>query len=119
MRILAKITGIVLLLAGLVFTYTPNLWSKAPLSNDAYQRIESRVVWGFLIGLGLFFIVHDAWSAWKLILCALFFLLNLGVIIARIFGLSFDGYFSKQILWLAIEIAVLIIFGILYRYAKH
>ena len=81
--------------------------------------IEVRVKWGFLIGLGILFIVYNQWSDWKLTVCALLSFLTLGIIIARLLGFVLDGFFSKQLHWLTIEIVVLIIFGILYRYADN
>tara|TARA_B100001179_G_C18421656_1_gene330552 strand:- start:8 stop:367 length:360 start_codon:yes stop_codon:yes gene_type:complete len=119
MATILKIIGAVLLVSGCIFTYKPNLVSKIPLPKDPYQMIEMRVLWGFLIGLGIFFSLHKQWTAWKLTVCALLFCLTLGIIIARLFGFVLDGYFSKQILWLTIEIVALIIFGILYSYADH
>ena len=119
MATILKIIGAVLLVSGCIFTYKPNLVSKIPLPKDPYQMIEMRVLWGFLIGLGIFFILHKQWTAWKLTVCALLFCLTLGIIIARLFGFILDGYFSKQLLWLTIEIVALIIFGILYSYADH
>ncbi|PNW27268.1 DUF4345 family protein [Formosa algae] len=114
-----KIIGAVLLLAGFVLTYKPNLISKFPLPENAYQMIEVRVKWGFLIGLGIMLIFYNQWSDWKLTVCAVLFFLTLGIVIARLFGFVLDGFFSKQVIWLTIEIVVLIIFGILYSYADN
>ena len=108
-----------LLVLGCIFTYQPNLVSKIPLPENPYQMIEIRVVWGFLIGLGISFIFHNQWSDWKLTGCAILFCLTLGIIIARLFGFVLDGFFSKQLFWLIIEIVALIIFGILYSYANN
>ena len=119
MATILKIIGAVLLVSGCIFTYKPNLVSKIPLPKDPYQMIEMRVLWGFLIGLGIFFIFHKQWNACKLTVCALLFCLTLGIIIARLFGFVLDGFFSKQVFWLTIEIFALIIFGILYRYADN
>ncbi|MFC5284673.1 DUF4345 family protein [Pedobacter alpinus] len=119
MTFFLKIVGVILLIGGCVLTYKPNLISKIPLPENPYQMIEMRVRWGFLIGLGILFIFFNQWSDWKLTVCALLFFLTLGIIIARLFGFVLDGFFSKQLLWLTIEVVVLIIFGILYRYADH
>ena len=119
MTVFLKIIGTVLLIAGCVLTYKPNLIRQIPLSENPHQMIEVRVKWGFLIGLGILFIFYTQWSDWKLAVCAVLFFLTLGIIIARLFGFVLDGYFSKQILWLTIEIVALIIFGILYSYADH
>lgn len=119
MNLFLKIIGVVLLVSGCVLTYKPNLISKISLSENPYKMIEVRVKWGFLIGLGILFIFYNQWSDWKLTVCALLFFLTLGIVIARLFGFVLDGFFSKQLLWLTIEIVVLIIFGILYRYADN
>ncbi|RZJ99805.1 MAG: DUF4345 domain-containing protein [Flavobacterium sp.] len=97
----------------------PDIISKIPLPKNPYQMIEMRVKWGFLIGLGILFIFCNQWRDWKLTVCAFLFFLTLGIIIARLFGFVLDGFYSKQLLWLGIEVVVLIIFGILYRYADH
>lgn len=119
MTVFLKIIGTVLLIAGCVLTYKPNLIRKIPLSENPHQMIEVRVKWGFLIGLGILFIFYTQWSDWKLAVCAVLFFLTLGIIIARLFGFVLDGFFSKQVFWLTIEIFALIIFGILYRYADN
>ena len=110
-----KIDGVVLLMAGCV----PNIISKFPFPENAYQMIEMMIKWGFLIGLGMFLIFYNQWSNWKLLVCAVFFFLTLGIVIARLFGFVLDCFFSKQLLWLTIEIVALLIFGILYRYANN
>lgn len=119
MSFFLKIVGVILLISGCVLTCKPNIISKIPLPENPYQMIEMRVKWGFLIGLGILFIFFNQWRAWKLTVCALLFFLTLGIIIARLFGFVLDGFFSKQLLWLTIEIVALFIFGILYRYADN
>lgn len=114
-----KIIGAVLLLAGCVLTYKPNIISKIPLPENGYQMIEMRVKWGFLIGLGMLFIFYNQWSNWKLLVCAILLFLVLGIVVARLLGFILDGYFSKQLLWLTIELVALLVFGILYRYANN
>ncbi|RXG21715.1 putative protein DUF4345 [Leeuwenhoekiella polynyae] len=108
-----------MILAGCVLTYKPNIISKIPLPENAYQMIEIRVKWGFLTGLGILLIFYNQWSNWKLLACAVLFFLILGIVIARLFGFVLHGFFSKQLLWLTIEIVALLIFGILYRYANN
>ena len=119
MTVLLKIIGAVLLIGGCALTYKPNIISKIPLPENAYRMIEMRVKWGFPIGLGILLIFYNQWSNWKLLVCAVLFFLTLGIVIARLFGFVLDGFFSKQLLWLTIEIVALIIFGILYRYANN
>lgn len=66
MILFLKIIGAVLLIAGCVLIYNPNIISKIPLSENPYQIIEMRVKWGFLIGLGLLFLFFNQWNDWKL-----------------------------------------------------
>ena len=119
MTVFFKIIGAVLFMAGGVLTYKPNIISKIPLPENAYQMIEMRIKWGFLIGLGMLLIFYNQWGSWKLLVCAVLFFLTLGIVIARLLGFVLDDFFSKQLLWLTIEIVALIIFGILYRYANN
>ncbi|MFZ0598015.1 MAG: hypothetical protein WAM46_13615 [Flavobacterium sp.] len=119
MSLFLKIIGAVLLIAGCVLTYKPNIISKIPLPEKPYERIEMRIKWGFLIGLGILVLFFNQWSDWKLTVCAFLFFLTLGIIIARLFGFVLDAFYSKQLLWLTIEVVVLIIFGILYRYEDN
>lgn len=119
MTFFLKITGVILLIAGCVLTYKPNIISKIPSPENLYQMIEIRVKWGFLIGLGIFLTFFNEWSNWKLSVFAVLFFITLGIIIARLVGFALDGFFSKQLLWLTIEVVALIIFRILFRYADH
>ncbi|MGE8344127.1 MAG: DUF4345 family protein [Flavobacterium sp.] len=119
MTLFIKIIGAVLLIAGCILTYKPNIISKIPLIENPYQMIEMRVKWGLLIGLGILFLFFNQWNDWKLTVCAFLFFLTLGIIIARLFGLVLDAFYSKQLLWLTIEVVLLIIFEILYRYEDN
>ncbi|MHC8949849.1 DUF4345 family protein [Sphingobacterium hungaricum] len=114
-----KISGVILIIAGFIFTLKPDLVTKFPTSIDAYQMIEKRVPWGLLIGLGLFLLFYTNWTSWGLGIVAFLFALTLGIIIARLTGLLIDGFFVKQIWWLLIELAVLFLFGFLYWKQKH
>lgn len=108
-----KIAGIILVVIGLIMTYKPNLITGSP-TTDPYQMIEKRVKWGFTIGLGIFLTFHRDWSSWQLTIIALLISLTLGIVIARLLGFVLDGYFTKQLLWLLIELAALLLFGFLY-----
>ncbi|UZR99728.1 DUF4345 family protein (plasmid) [Chondrinema litorale] len=114
MNILLKILGVILLIAGFVLAYKPDLMSSQPMPSDPYQMIEKRVMWGLVIGLGILFIFHHQLSPWQLSVSALLSALTLGIVLARLLGLVMDGIFTKQLLWLAIEIAFLLIFGFWY-----
>lgn len=113
MNLPLKIAGIILVVIGLILTYKPNLITGSP-TTDSYQMIEKRVKWGFAIGLGVFLIFHRDWSSWQLTITALLSALTLGIIIARLLGFVLDGFFTKQLLWLFIELAALLLFGFLY-----
>ncbi|MDR7131820.1 hypothetical protein J2X69_004185 [Algoriphagus sp. 4150] len=114
MNMLLKISGVILLMAGLILAYKPGLLSTYPLPTDPYQVIEKRVRWGFMIGLGLLLLFHHPWTPWGLTVSALLIALTTGIIIARLLGMLWDGFFAKQMLWLAVELGALLIFGFLY-----
>ena len=114
MNLLLKISGVILLSAGLILAIKPDLFSKFSTSVDAYQMIEKRVKWGILIGLGGFMIFNNTWTSWGSLAAGLLVSLTLGIIIARLTGLVSDGFFIKQLYWLLIEMIALIIFGFLY-----
>ena len=101
-------------LAGCILTFKPDLLVKFQPPIDAYQMIEKRVKWGFLIGLGIFLTFHDDWASWGLSITALLAALTFGLIISRITGIILDGYFSKQLIWLLTEVVAFVIFGFLY-----
>ncbi len=101
MAISLKIIGIVLFVAGLVLTCKPNLISKISVQESGYQMIEMRVKWGFIIGLGLYLFFFNDWNSWKSVLSALLFFVTLGIIISRLSGFVLDGFFIKQLFWLA------------------
>lgn len=114
MNTLLKIIGLLLLIAGFVLAYRPDLVSTQAMPTDPYQMIEKRVGWGFAIGLGLFLIFHPPWLPWGASISGLLFALTLGIIAARLLGFVLDGLFVKQWLWLAIELLALLFFGWLY-----
>lgn len=47
MNSLLKISGVILLSAGLILAIKPDLFSKFSTSVDAYQMIEKRVKWAY------------------------------------------------------------------------
>lgn len=118
MNMLLKISGVILLMAGLILTYSPELISTHPIPTDPYQVIEKRVRWGFVIGLGLLLLFHHPGTPWGLTVSALLVALTTGIILARLLGMVLDGFFAKQMLWLAIELGSLLIFGFLYGKLK-
>jgi|GEM_PF-1010823 len=114
MNIIFKISGIILIISGIILTCKPDLISSSPAPLNGYDMIEKRVKWGLLIGLGIFPIFHQQWAHWSLTIWALFSALTLGIIVARLLGFILDGLFAKQMLWLLIELVVLAIFAFLY-----
>ncbi|WP_294246199.1 hypothetical protein [uncultured Chryseobacterium sp.] len=114
MSFILKFLGGIVLSVGLALVFKPNLFTTSAASIDGYQTIEKRVLRGFLLGIGLFMLFFSSWNSWKLILLAFLIALTVGVMTARIVGLALDGFYTKQIYWLLIEMMILIIFGFLY-----
>lgn len=114
MNLLLKISGVILLIAGFMLAIKPDFFGKFSTFINPYQMIEKRVKWGMLIGLGVFLILHNNWASWGPIAMVLLISLTLGIILARLTGFVLDGFFIKQLFWLLIELAALLIFGFFY-----
>lgn len=114
MGTLLKILGIMAILVGLLLSYKPDLLHSSPMPSDAYLAIERRVKWGFLIGLGTGLCFHPYLWPWRLFFPGILMALILGIIIARLFGFALDGFFVKQLQWLAIECVTWILFAFWY-----
>jgi len=119
MNSLLRIAGIIFLSAGVILTFKPHFFGKFSTPPDAYQIIEKRARWGMLIGLGGFMLFYNNWISGGPIITALLASLTAGIIIARLAGLVVDGFFIKQLYWLLIELAALLIFGILFWKQTH
>lgn len=119
MNLLLKITGVVLLIAGFVLAFKPDLFGKSTPPIEPYQMIENRVKWGMLIGLGGFLIFYNSSASWSLTATVLLSALTIGIIIARLIGFILDGFFTKQLYWLLMELAFLLALGLVYWKQKH
>nr|WP_294782682.1 hypothetical protein [uncultured Flavobacterium sp.] len=118
MNAFLKISGIILLIMGIILVFKPHLFSKFPLPADGYMMIEKRVKWGLLIGFGIFLIFCSSWTSWGLTVTALLTALTIGVIAARLTGFVLDEFFVRQLYWLGLEFTVLIFLGYLYLKIK-
>ena len=112
--IILQIVGFLVLLAGFVLTYNPELVSNKPIPEDTFRAIERRVWWGLLIGFGLLFMFHHQFKPYLFTLAATGMTLTLGVLISRMMGIALDGSVPKQWVWVAVEIVMVLAFGIWY-----
>jgi hypothetical protein len=119
MTTLLKLSGVILLIGGIILTIKPDFFCKIATTPDPYQMIEKRVMWGILIGLGGFLIINNSWSSFGLIPTVLLLSMTIGIILARLTGFVLDGFFTKQLYWLLVEIAVLLILGLWYFKQKY
>ncbi|WP_456294855.1 hypothetical protein M1D72_05660 [Vibrio sp. AK197] len=106
-----KIVGFLAIAAGLIMAFSPTLLGLSSSQLDAYASIESRVKWGFLIGLGAFLVTQNHLIPWSVTLPGLFFWLTAGIVVARSIGIMLCGLAGKQWLWLLTEVMVLVVFG--------
>ncbi len=72
-----------------------------------------------LIGLGGFLIFYNSSASWSLTATVLLSALTIGIIIARLIGFILDGFFTKQLYWLLMELAFLLAMGLVYWKQKH
>lgn len=114
MNWILKITGAIIIAAGILLTFRPELLSPATSQYAGYEMIEKRVRWGFLIGTGVFLCFFQHWGHWGLTTWALLAALIFGIIIARLLGSFLDGFFMKQFFWLIIEMILGAVFTWLY-----
>jgi hypothetical protein len=109
-----KITGVIIIAAGVLLTFKPELVNPAASQIAGYELIERRIRWGFLIGIGIFLCFFRHWGNWGLTVWALLAALTYGIIIARLIGSFLDGFFMKQFYWLMIEMILAAVFSWLY-----
>ncbi|MBO9658925.1 MAG: DUF4345 family protein [Chitinophagaceae bacterium] len=109
-----KASGLIIISAGIVLSFKPDLVSPPASKYTGYEMIESRVKWGVLIGLGIFLTFFQRWGQWGATTWAILATLTFGIIIARLIGFVRDGLFNKQILWLLIEVVIAMIFSLAY-----
>jgi hypothetical protein len=113
MNLTLKASGLIIIAAGIVLSFKPDLVSPSASQYTGYEMIESRVKWGLLIGFGIFLTVFQRWGQWGPTTWAILATLTFGIIMARLIGFVLDGFFSKQILWLLIEVVIALIFSLL------
>jgi hypothetical protein len=92
MNINTRILASLLIISGIMMTLKPWLFSQAPKHGSGYAMIEKRVLWGLLIGSGIFLIHFQQWGRWELTAWAILSSLAFGIIIARMLGMVLDGF---------------------------
>ncbi len=113
-KILLQVAGFILLLSGVVLSYTPELVSSKPIPEDTFHAIERRVRWGFLIGLGMLLMFHHQVKPYLFTAAALGMTLILGALISRVMGIVLDGSAPRQWMWVVVEFVMVIGFGVWY-----
>lgn len=113
-KIVLQIVGVVILLLGVILSYNPELVSNKPIPEDAFQAVERRVRWGFLMGAGMLLIFHHQITPYFFTVAALGMTLTLGALISRVMGIFLDGSVPRHWMWIAVELVMVIGFGIWY-----
>ena len=107
-NIILKSIGVLLIFAGIVLAWNPELISNKPVPNDIFEAVERRIWWGLLIGLGCLLLFHHQISPWQTTLAATGSSLLFGLLIARLIGIMLDGSVLKQWINVGIEIVIMI-----------
>ncbi|MGL6258678.1 DUF4345 family protein [Vibrio sp. WXL210] len=105
--LLLKLTGILLLIIGVVLVVNPELISNKPIPDDTFAAIERRIWWGLIIGLGTLLLFHHELTPWLTTLAATGASMMFGLLVARLIGIMLDGSLIKQWLYVGIELALL------------
>ncbi|QHJ10702.1 hypothetical protein FX988_00922 [Paraglaciecola mesophila] len=113
-KIILQVVGFIILFLGGVLSYNPELVSSKPIPVDTFQAVERRVRWGFLMGTGMLLIFHHQITPYFFTVAALGMTLTLGALISRVMGIVLDGSVLRHWMWVAIELIMVIGFGIWY-----
>lgn len=113
-KIVLQVVGVIILLLGAILSYNPELVSNKPIPEDAFQAVERRVRWGFLMGVGMLLIFHHQITPYLFTVAALGMTLTLGALISRVMGIFLDGSVPRHWMWVAVELVMVIGFGIWY-----
>lgn len=105
--LLLKLTGILLLIVGVVLVVNPELISSKPIPDNTFAAIERRIWWGLIIGLGTLLLFHHELTPWLPTLAATGASMMFGLLVARLIGIMLDGSLIKQWLYVGIELALL------------
>lgn len=113
-KIVLQVVGFIILVLGGILSYNPELVSNKPIPEDAFQAVERRVRWGFLMGAGMLLIFHHQITPYLFTIAALGTTLTLGALISRIMGIVLDGSVQRHWMWVIVELVMVIGFGIWY-----
>ncbi|WP_026970875.1 DUF4345 family protein [Aliagarivorans marinus] len=105
---LAKIIGVLLIVAGVVLAWNPELVSNKPIPSDTFQATERRIWWGLLIGVGTLLMFHHQLQPWGATIAATGASLLFGLLVARLIGIMLDGPVVKQWINVGIELVILL-----------
>ncbi len=111
-----RILGSLLIIAGVVLAYNPEIVSNSPVPEDTFAAIERRIWWGLLIGAGILIIFHQQLLPWQMTLAAGVSAILFGLLIARLIGIAIDGSVLRQ--WINVGIEVVIMAPFLWWYFK-
>lgn len=109
---IAKIVAGLLVIAGLVLAIYPELISNKPIPDSTFEAVERRIHWGYLIGIGVLFLIHFQLKPWQLTVAAAGTAITLGLFVARFIGIALDGSVIEQWYWVGVESVIFAIFSI-------
>ena len=106
-RLISRMIGGILILAGLILIANPELVSSKPVPTDIFEAIERRIWWGLIVGFGVLLLFHHQLRPWLQTLAATLSALVVGLLVARLLGIILDGSVLKQWLYVVIELVIL------------
>ncbi|SHG91031.1 DUF4345 family protein [Ferrimonas marina] len=116
LSLILRAVGVLLILAGLVLVWDPELVSNKPVPTDPFQATERRIWWGLLIGFGTLLLFHHQLQPWNQSLAAAGCSLLFGLLVARLIGMALDGPVMKQ--WINVGIEIVIMIPLVWWYLK-
>ena len=110
-----RFVGLLLFLVGLGLIIRPDWVGLSVSTESVFAAAESRVRWGFILVLGLAFLLYTRLKPWPVLVATLGLSVAAGYSIARIIAIVLEGADINQWLYLAAEILLAIPFIVWYR----
>ena len=118
MIVAVRVLGAALVLAGVTLAINPEMVGPLPPTETLFDAVEQRAKWGWPIVVGIALLMYVHYRPWSLVAATLCVAIPLGYLVSRLIGIIMLGADSKQWLWLAIEVVLVIGFFVWYQKLK-
>ena len=114
--LILRAIGVIVLVVGVALVWNPELISRKPVPENAFEATERRIWWGLIIGFATLLLFHHRLQPWSATVAATASALLFGLLVARLIGIALDGSVTKQ--WINVGIEVVILVPLLWWYLR-